>query len=692
MTCIVPHVVLLFTCIAIDRGIMHFECFYFFHLNISIGNEDDFMKRTKILSLILALCMVFSLMGAVTATGEDAVEVPGAFISAGTDGIQNGSVILYGKDGAQWLVLDGLNTTTDESGLVLIAKDIVDANIAFNAGGLDNSWENSNAKTWNTEYAAAIFSAAELAGIADTTKAEEAGSYFGGNWSKDALSGEKLFFLSAAEVQDYFGNSVEGLIASCDGVKDGWWLRSAYTDRGIYGGIVSDAGFVGYPHVAATWGARPAFNIAASNVVLTSSAVGGKVSGATGADSLVAVEAGQTDVLKLTVADDAHSGFTATIDGTDQTIGYTSWVLPITYSGAVAGANEYVSMLICDQLGKAVYYGHIAENSASGSVNVNMPVGLSGKYTVSVFAEQCNGDNITDFGSALVSAELNIDDGISSVESWGLTLQGDIRADFLLNVNESVVADPDAYISVTVEDTTVNTKISDITPDSNGRYMVSTNVAAAQMTDAITIQVLTADVAGSEYIYSVRKYGDYILENWDDESVINLVKAMLIYGGSAQNYFAYNLHDMADANISLEMNEIPYTENVAAVKTGSSSKVTYYGSSLVHEHQTSLRFYFKSTDADISNATFTAFVGENVIDTDMKVYKASGMYFVEVADIAPDDLCDMITISVDGLSVSYSPFYYMHRMYYRDTSSDELRNLVAAMYNYYCYAVAHLSK
>lgn len=649
------------------------------------------MKRTKILSLVLALCMLFAMVSAVAATGEETAQIPGAAISVGTSGVKNGSIVSYGKDGAQWLVLDGLNTTTDEAGLVLISKDIVDANIAFHDGGLDNSWANSDAKVWNSEYAANTFSAAELAGISDTTKAEEAGTYFGANWSKDALSGEKLFFLSAAEVQDYFGNSIEGLIASCDGVKEGWWLRSAYTDRGIYSGIVSDAGFVGYPHVAATWGARPAFNIAASTVALTSSAVGGKVSGSVGADSLVAVEAGSSDILKLTVVDQAHSGFAATIGETAQTVGYTSWVLPITYSGAVVGENEYVSVLICDQLGKAVYYGHIAQNSASGSVNVNMPADLSGKYTISVFAEQCNGDNNTDFGSALVSAELVIDDGISSVDSWGLTLEGDIEAVFLLNLADAVKNDPEAYISVTVEDNTVNTLVSDIAADDNGLYMVSANVAAAQMTEAIIIQVVTSEIEGSEFVYSVRKYGDYILNNWDDQGVIDLVKAMLIYGGSAQNYFSYKLDDMADANIVLTSHEIPYTENVAAVKSGSSDKVTYYGSSLVHEHQTGLRFYFTSTDADISGLTFSASVDGNVLDTDMKVQKASGMYYVEVSDIAPQDLLDVITISVDGFTVSYSPFYYIHRMYYRSTSSEELRDLVAAMYNYYYYAVTYLS-
>lgn len=652
-------------------------------------------NNRRLLSMFVVACMLVGLVSAVAATGDDASATYGASIGVSANAVQNGQSVVYGND-AKWLVIDSRYTSTDESGIIVISKDIIDANIAYNAGGLDNAWANSDAKKWNAEYAAAAFSAAELAGILDTTKAEEAGSYFGANWGNDALAAEKLFFLSAAEVQDYFGDSIEGLIASCDGVKDGWWLRSAYSDRGIYSGIVSDAGFVGYPHVAATWGARPAFNIAESSIALTSSAVGGKVSGAVGADGLLAVADAVSEDIKLTIVDDAHSGFSATIgsgsETIEQTIGYESWVLPISYSGAVAGANEYVSVVICNQVGAAVYYGHIAENSASGTVNVNMPAGLSGKYTIYVFAEQCNGDNNTDFASALVSAKITIDDGMSSVDSWGLVLEGDIRADFKLNLSDAVIGDQSAYVSVTVDGKTNKTLVKDIVADDKGLYTVNTNVAAAQMTEDILIQVVTSQQQGSEFIYSVRAYGDYILANNKDAATVDLVKAMLNYGGKAQEYFKYNLGNMADEGITLETNTIPYTENVKAIKEGSSDRITYYGASLIHEHQTTLRFYFKSTDAAVSEMTFTASSDGNVIDNDMLVYKAGDMYYVEVDDIAPNHLCNLITISVDGLSVSYSPFYYMHRMYYKTTSADTLRNLMAAMYDYYCYAVAYLGE
>lgn len=647
------------------------------------------MKRNRrMLSLVMVFCMLIAWMPALSA---DEVETSyDVAIGVGADAIQDRNTFVYA--GQEWIVLDSTAMTNGDAGIAVISKDIADANIAFHKGGLDNAWANSAAKTWLTSYADNNFSAEERSFIVDTTKAESAGTYFGHNWSKDALAGEKLFFLSAAEVEQYFVNgSSNGLIASYNGKADGWWLRSAYTDRDIMAGIVSDSGFVGYPHVAATWGARPAFNIADSSIVLSSAAVGGKISGDVGANALTAVGSSSSNVIKLTLADSAHSNFTATLGGNlNQTIGYDSWVLPVTFSGAVAGENEYVSMLICDQTGASVYYGHIA-NSASGSVDVNMPVGLSGKYTVYVFAEKCNGDNATDFASIPISAEINVDDGMAKVEEWGLALQGDIRADFFMSFSDTVLADPDAYVSVTVKNATKNYKISDLEINNKGFYVVSTNVAAAQMTDIISIQTCANEIEGSVYKYTVRMYGDYIMENHFDEKVIDLVKAMLNYGGKAQDYFGYNVTDKADNGISIDKMEIPKYDNVAAEKVGSSSKVKYYGSSLVHEHQTSLRFYFVSTDADIASVTFNASLADGTSVNNLVVHKNGTMYYVEITDIAPNKLCNDITISVDGFSVTYSPFDYMHRMFYKTSSSTVMREMMSAMYNYYYYAAEYLN-
>lgn len=656
-------------------------------------------QNRRLLSIVLAICLVIGLLPAVIAAEDTAELTYGPSVGIGANAVQAGQTVTYG-DG-QWFVLDNHVTTAGSDGIAVIARDIVEANIAFNKGGLDNAWASSDAKIWIADYAANAFSAAELSAIMDTTKAEAAGTYFDIAWGKDALDNEKVFFLSAAEVEQYFGDSIEGLIASVDGAADGWWLRSAYTDRDILAGVVSDAGYVGYPHVAATWGARPAFNIASDKIILTSAAVGGKVSGEAGADGLVAVEETTAAEWKLTVADVAHSSFAATIgDGSGsvaQNIGYESWQLPVSFSGAVAGSNEFVSVLICNQNNNAVYYGHIASNTESGSVAVNMPAGLSGKYTIYVFAEQCNGDNATDFASAAASAAIVIDDGMSSVNSWNLTLEGDIRADFLMDLSDVVTSDPEAYISVTVDGNEKNTLVSDLVVNENGLYRLSANVAAAQMTEDIVIQVVTSEAEGNEYLYSVRKYGDYMLANCTDQAIIDLVKALLNYGATAQHYFNYNLGDLADDGISIVEHNIPYTEGLAAVKTGSSENVKFYGASLIHEHQTTLRYYFSADSiSKIAGLTFTAKDSDgNVIEgyEDMTVTVSHpGLYYVEVVNIPPNQLYDEVTISVDGLDVTYSPFYYIHRMFYKASSSDALKDLMLGMYNYYFYAVAYLNK
>ena len=652
-------------------------------------------QNRKMISLFLAVCMILSMIPAVAAA--ETTQSYGASIGTGVSAVADRHNLVFGDGTVQWLVLDADETTVGTAGIAVISKALIESDIAFNAGGLDNAWANSDAKTYLAELSASIFDADTLGYIMATTKDASSAVCFDTNWGEDALSGEQLFFLSAEEVEQYFySGSVDGLIASCGDVADGWWLRSAYADRDIFAGVVSDSGFVGNSHVASTWGARPAFNISADSVAVSSAAVGGKVSGTVGSDALVAVEEAESAAWKLTLIDDAHSAFTATIgDGADviaQTSGYDAWQLPITYSGAVAGDNEYVSVMICNQAGDAIYYGHIASNSASGTVDVNMPAGLSGKYTVYVFAEQCNGDNATDYGSALVSAELEIDDTISSVDSWGLTLEGDIRVDFIMNIAESAIQDSGSYISVAVDGAEEKYSIADITPDENGKYMVSANVAAAQMTENIVLQVITSEKEGSKFIYSVRGYGDYILSSDEyDDSTKDLVKAMLVYGGKAQDYFCYNTNDLADNGISVASTVIPYTEDLTAVKAGSSSNVKYYGASLVHENQTAVRFYFLSDDTAIENVTFSAQLADGTVIDGLTVTKSGSRYYVQISNIAPDKLCDDITVSVDGLSVTYSPFCYMHRMYYKDGAKRVMRELVQAMYNYYLNAVAYVA-
>ena len=56
-----------------------------------------------------------------------------------------------------------------------------------------------------------------------------------------------------------------------------------------------------------------------------------------------------------------------------------------SYSGAQTGANEYVSVLLCDSADNVLYYGNIAGNSADGTASVTIPAVLDpDSYTLKV--------------------------------------------------------------------------------------------------------------------------------------------------------------------------------------------------------------------------------------------------------------------------------------------------------------------
>ena len=88
--------------------------------------------------------------------------------------------------------------------------------------------------------------------------------------------------------------------------------------------------------------------------------------------------------------------------------------------------------------------------------------------------------------------------------------------------------------------------------------------------------------------------------------------------------------------------------------------------------------------ADIASYTFTS------NGQPLTAIEKDGMYYVEVADINPQDLDDAVEVAVtcadQTLTVAYSPMNYIVRMYNKETTSDNLKALLAAMYTYHVAA------
>ena len=264
---------------------------------------------------------------------------------------------------------------------------------------------------------------------------------------------------------------------------------------------------------------------------------------------------------------------------------------------------------------------------------------------------------------------------------WNLTLADDIGVNFHVAVDDKI-ADT-AVMSITVAGNTTDHKLSNM-EKVDGLYVFRVNVAAAQMTDAITLQLTVDGAEGEPVSYTVAEYGKTILSGDYTEEVKALVENMLNYGGKAQTYFGYNTDNMADSGITVTEAEVPTEAETAMAVEGEIEGIKYYGASLLFRSKTAVRIYFQG---DVSGCSFTA---------NGKTYEPvakDGMYYVEIAEIAPQDLDDAITVVVkkgdSTLSVTYGPMNYIVRMY-ASTGKASLKALLEAMYSYHLAAESYV--
>ena len=160
-----------------------------------------------------------------------------------------------------------------------------------------------------------------------------------------------------------------------------------------------------------------------------------------------------------------------------------------------------------------------------------------------------------------------------------------------LTMHFYVTAETNTVVNATVNGETIQHDLSKMTPDSNGQYVIAVKLAAAQMTEAITLDFLQNDVSVLQKTYSVRDYAVAILEGNYPENTKNMVLYMLGYGAAAQNYFGVNTGNLANAGYQTEAVQLP-TEYEAIAINGAVDGMRFYGASLVFENQIAVRYYF----------------------------------------------------------------------------------------------------
>lgn len=290
-----------------------------------------------------------------------------------------------------------------------------------------------------------------------------------------------------------------------------------------------------------------------------------------------------------------------------------------------------------------------------------------------------------------------------SLYGRSITLKDNIDVNYYMEMSDSVF-EHDAYLEFKIGGQTYKLNASDAAEvNENGKtlYKFSCPVNAAQMSDTIETRIVIDNKTEEEYLYSVKEYATELLSKSNEypEETIKLVKALLNYGTAAQNFFKYNTDKPANAILS-DTDKIVAAADFAAykavIKTDSansqSNGLTYYGSSLICKSEMTVRHYFMVNEGcDINNYKFS-YVNADGNEVSLTPKKASdGVYCVDINGIMVRNLNSNYACKVTGknkaciFELDYGPFSYSQKVINSGNLSDELKNLVNALYWYWYY-------
>ncbi len=307
------------------------------------------------------------------------------------------------------------------------------------------------------------------------------------------------------------------------------------------------------------------------------------------------------------------------------------------------------------------------DTSNGGSSELTWNDETNGKYTD--FTLICNhgdsdGDSVCDLC------------GISfiKINGYSATLGENIGINFYVELPSNVVS-----VTITVAGNVQTIKLSELTPDGNGVYKLTSRVSSINMREDITIVFLNAEGdalsfisssgIGKSFTTSVFDYANALIadEEQSDE-VKSIAKALLNYGAYAEAHFG-----------KVYEGERAYDEAVMALVTADGVSVlgtvnadgdkSVLGNvQLVLDNATSIRIFINASEITVSgidSAKLTVGVG-----------------FIEIENIDAASLDTVYSFTVNGANVQISALGVAAYVSASDTSDENLVNLMKALYLY----------
>ena len=246
---------------------------------------------------------------------------------------------------------------------------------------------------------------------------------------------------------------------------------------------------------------------------------------------------------------------------------------------------------------------------------------------------------------------------------------------------------------VTVEDA-AHTNIMDVDGQSIPVLVFELELWTKQMTDDVTFHMVINGENGTSKTYSVRSYADRVLAGKYSNKEKAMVRAMLNYGGYAQNYFNYNSDTLANSNIFDEtddpvhsadpdMSSYAYTLTVAEDTKGFDLKqaTLRFGTDI------QLVYFYELAEGKSNDNYIFELVGSNKT-IEFGYDDQYKMNTVTVRHIMPYELDQMFPLKVTPVGesepvtmISYGPFSYCKAKI--EHGSTAIKNLCKALYHYW---------
>ena len=291
-------------------------------------------------------------------------------------------------------------------------------------------------------------------------------------------------------------------------------------------------------------------------------------------------------------------------------------------------------------------------------------------------------------------AQLTAEEAAAEAQDWmSVRIDDQIYIKYTLHKRENLESVTVEYLDQDGVET-VQTQFytaDQLTFDANDMFEILAVIAPAQIGDMVKVTIL-ANGQPTEYEYSVAKYCEYLIANYNGENaraVRDLAKATLEYGKAANDYFygtGFYHQSTITSPYSADYKEEALHRAQHLMNTLSADgeiRSMLASASFMALTQPEFRFYFNEnlTEAKAVELNDNNQITTNVDGVTARFYKNGDQILLEVKGIEAKDMDKAITITVGDLgTITFSGYDFARMMAKSDDQS--IAALGAALYLY----------